>query len=151
MIEALINVLAVLGIIVVGGFVVVFLGNVLLTVLDSDNSKKNREPQQPQQPTYIQPAQPEMQQLQEPVKYLEEQNQAVASEYSDVDFEKALEEERMLNGYTEQPKVDETEEAFARLRAEEEAFRQERLRFIEERRLIEEEERLKKEQEAAAQ
>ena len=43
MLDVLLNVLAVIGIIVVGGFVVIFLGNVLLTVLDSDNSKKSKK------------------------------------------------------------------------------------------------------------
>ena len=60
MLEVLLNVLAVIGLIVVGGFVVVFLGNLFLNVFDSSSKEKNSQPQQPQQ--YYQ-AQPELQLL----------------------------------------------------------------------------------------
>ena len=148
MLDVLLNVLAVIGIIVVGGFVVIFLGNVLLTVLDSDNSKKSKkEPEQ--QPTYMIQQGPVPMQLQEPARLIEEPRpEPVVEQYADVDFEKAKEEERLLNGYA-QPQQESAEDAFAKLRAEEEAFRQERLRFIEERRRIEEEERAKQEAEEA--
>ena len=150
MLEVLLNVLAVIGIIVVGGFVVIFLGNVLLTVLDSDNSKKSRK-EPDQQPTYMINQGPVPMQIQEPVRLIEEPRpEPVMTQYADVDFEKAKEEERLLYGFnTPQPKQEPTEDAFAKLRAEEEAFRQERLRFIEERRKIEEEERAKQEAEEA--
>lgn len=148
MLDVLLNVLAVIGIIVVGGFVVIFLGNVLLTVLDSDNSKKSKkEPEQ--QPTYMIQQGPVPMQLQEPARLIEEPRpEPIVEQYADVDFEKAKEEERLLNGYA-QPQQESAEDAFAKLRAEEEAFRQERLRFIEERRRIEEEERAKQEAEEA--
>ena len=148
MLDVLLNVLAVIGIIVVGGFVVIFLGNVLLTVLDSDNSKKSKkEPEQ--QPTYMIQQGPVPMQLQEPTRLIEEPRpEPVVEQYADVDFEKAKEEERLLNGYA-QPQQESAEDAFAKLRAEEEAFRQERLRFIEERRKIEEEERARQEAEEA--
>ena len=71
MLEVLLNVLAVIGIIVVGGFVVIFLGNVLLTVLDSDNSKKSRK-EPDQQPTYMINQGPVPMQIQEPVRLIEE-------------------------------------------------------------------------------
>lgn len=151
MLDVLLNVLAVIGIIVVGGFVVIFLGNVLLTVLDSDNSKKSRKEPEQQQPTYMIQQGPVPMQIQEPVRLIEEPKpEPVMTQYEDVDFEKAKEEERLLNGYTQpQPQQESAEDAFAKLRAEEEAFRQERLRFIEERRRIEEEERAKQEAEEA--
>ncbi len=129
MLEVLLNVLAVIGIIVVGGFVVVFLGNLLLNVLDSESrSKKDKEqqvePVQPEQITYQ--AQPQPEQL----NYIEPEPQA--QEYTDVDLAKAKEEEEALNGQS-------LDEAYAKLRAEEEAFRQERAKFIEEQKRAEEE------------
>ncbi len=129
MLEVLLNVLAVIGIIVVGGFVVVFLGNLLLNVLDSESrSKKDKKEEnevQPEQITYSQ-AQAQPQQL----NYVEPEP-VNSAEYTDVDLQKANEEEAALNGQS-------LDEAYARLRAEEEAFRQEREKFIEEQKKAQE-------------
>jgi flagellar basal body-associated protein FliL len=86
MLDVLLNVLAVIGIIVVGGFIVVFLGNLLLNVLDS-SSKDREEERQPQQ-TY----QPEQITYNEPQQYLEN-NYATSQQYQEIDYAKALEEE----------------------------------------------------------
>ena len=129
MLDVLLNVLAVIGIIVVGGFVVVFLGNLLLNVLDSESRAKKEKHEeaevQPEQITYTQTqAQAQPQQL----NYVEpEQTQ----EYTDVDLQKANEEEAALNGQN-------IDEAYAKLKAEEEAFRLEREKFIEEQKKAQE-------------
>ena len=85
MLDVLLNVLAVIGIIVVGGFIVVFLGNLLLNVLDS-SAKDKEEKQQPQQ-NY----QPEQITYNESQKYLEN-NYAMPQQYQEIDFAKALED-----------------------------------------------------------
>ncbi len=123
MLDVLLNVLAVIGIIIVGGFVVVFLGNLLLNVLDAESRSKNEKKEenyiQPEQITYTQ-AQPQPQRL----NYIEPEPYQT-QDYTDIDLQKASEEEAKLNGK-------DLDEAYARLRAEEEAFRQEREKFIEE-------------------
>ena len=129
MLDVLLNVLAVIGIIVVGGFVVVFLGNLLLNVLDSESKAKKEKHEeaevQPEQITYTQTqAQAQPQQL----NYVEpEQTQ----EYTDVDLQKANEEEAALNAKN-------LDDAYAKLKAEEEAFRLEREKFIEEQKKAQE-------------
>lgn len=120
MLEVLLNVLAVIGIIVVGGFVVVFLGNLLLSALDSSSKNNNQNNNVPQQPTYYdQPQQITYQQqpvvMQEPVKQVG---------YEEVDLKKAQEEEERLNGRSQ-----ELDEAYAKLKEEQEALRQEKLKF----------------------
>lgn len=127
MLEVLLNVLAVIGIIVVGGFVVVFLGNLLLNVLDSESrSKKDKKEENEVQPEQITYSQAQPQQL----NYVEPEP-VNSAEYTDVDLQKANEEEAALNGQS-------LDEAYARLRAEEEAFRQEREKFIEEQKKAQE-------------
>ena len=144
MLDVLLNVLAVIGIIIVGGFVVVFLGNLLLNVLDSESrAKKDTKEEnvvQPEQITYTQAQQPQPQPQQ--LNYVEQEPEQTQG-YADVDLQKADEEEAALNDQ----KLD---EAYARLRAEEEAFRQEREKFIEEQKKAQEEADAKKEEEKPA-
>lgn len=131
MLEVLLNVLAVIGIIVVGGFVVVFLGNLLLNVLSSD-SKEKKTNETNNQPANVEPQQITYAQVNEPsqLNYTEE---PLAEEYQEVDFSKAEQEQSALN------QNQELDDAYAKLRAEEEAFRQERLKFMEEKQKAEEE------------
>ena len=149
----LLNVLAIIGIIVAGGFLIFFLGDLLLSVLDPQNSalKMNKdkdrskimdnqydrlaEPQKPQELTYGQ------------------------NNYKTVDYNKALEEERLLKAEKVEPIIfaeptpaapkttampieqkviqqqpepvqesTQPEDIFAQLRAEEELFKQEKLK-----------------------
>ncbi len=129
MLDVLLNVLAVIGIIIVGGFVVVFLGNLLLNVLDSESrsnkEKKEENNVQVEQITYSQMQTPPQQ-----INYIEPES-VNSTEYTDVDLRKAKEEEAALNGQN-------IDEAYARLRAEEEAFRKEREKFIEEQKKAQE-------------
>ena len=110
MLEVFLNVLAVIAIIVVGGFVVVFLGNLLLSVLDSESRAKNENKEnanyQPEQITYSQ----EPQKLIEDTQVEEQEN----NQYEDVDFDKANQEEMELH-------KSELDEAYEKLRAEKEA------------------------------
>ena len=125
MLDVLLNVLAVIGIIVVGGFVVVFLGNLLLSALDS-SSKSRKDDNFPQQPTYYdQPQQITYAPVQQPVVMQEPVKQVG---YDEVDFKKAQEEEAALNG-----KAQQLNEEYAKLEQEKEALRQEKLRFEEEK------------------
>lgn len=125
MFDVFFSVLAILGIIVVGGFVVVFLGNLLLTVLSGESSIKSaKEQPEPQQITYIQP---QLEQVIEPIS-----EDFAVNDFEDVDIEKANEEEYNINN-EQNTRESELSDAFAKLKAEEEAFRAERLKFIEER------------------
>ena len=143
MLEVLLNVLAVIGIIVVGGFVVVFLGNLLLSVLDSSSKDKNTNDVQPQQYYQQMPEQITYHAPAPAPTYVEEPKYQV-EEYSDVDMSKAAEEEALLA--QRNSKLD---DEYAKLREEQEALRQERLKFMEEKKKAEEEAEAAKAAEAA--
>ena len=157
--SVLLNVLAIIGIIVAGGFIIFFLGDLLISIYDPENSalrvKKNKSLQQDQN----------YEKLQEPVKP-QELTYGSNNMYREVDLNKALEEEKMLRGssvtiaeqpifYSEPVKVKKEEpvfvepikaepvmeqkaepqtvftkpeDIFAQLRAEEELFKQEKLK-----------------------
>lgn len=159
--SVLLNVLAIIGIIVAGGFIIFFLGDLLISIYDPENSalrvKKNKSLQQEQ----------DYQKLQEPVKP-QELTYGQNNMYREVDLNKALEEERMLRSssatiaeqpifYSEPVKIKKEEptfvepikpepalfeapkeepnpastkpeDIFAALRAEEELFKQEKLK-----------------------
>lgn len=140
--SVLLNVLAIIGIIIAGGFVVFFLGDLLISIYDPHNSalkikKKDDKVQQIQQP-------------EKPQELTYEQGM----KYDSVDYNKAMEEENMLKSQSSQPifysepakiepvqeEIDETkimpekhedfsqEDIFAQLRAEEEQFKQDKLK-----------------------
>lgn len=137
--SVLLNVLAIIGIIIAGGFVVFFLGDLLISVYDPKNSalKINKKADR-NQPVQIQ-------QAEKP----QELTYGSTVKYDSVDYAKALEEERFLKAqeqpifYSEpvkvEPKVEvikeepktipqSPEDIFAQLRAEEELFKQEKLK-----------------------
>ena len=139
--EVLLNVLAIIGIIVAGGFLIFFLGDLLLSILDPENSalrkNKNKNRQQEQE---------RIEQKQEVLTYapiMEEKHQ-------EVDYDKAIEEEKMLIAPQEVEKEEELdlnfgiqepaktneenlEDSFAKLREEEERYIQEKLKQANER------------------
>lgn len=131
--EVLINVLAIIGIIVAGGFLIFFLGDLLLSVLDPANSalkgKKDSYPQQTYFPEHTK------EQLQQPEK-TEALPYNTQQKFVDVDYAKALEEERLLKQAFEnadknlsaqvEPQPEKENDIFAQLRAEEEAFKREK-------------------------
>ncbi len=107
----LLNVLAIIGIIIAGGFLIFFLGDLLLSILDPKNNSLNdkekqqgydqynqpqrlQEPTKPQELTYI-PTQPIYEQTQ-PVYEKPKPQEQVSPVYKEVDLVKALEEERRL-------------------------------------------------------
>ena len=145
--SVLLNVLAIIGIIIAGGFVVFFLGDLLISIYDPQNSalkfkKKDAE---------------EVKQIAQPEKP-QELTYAQSMKYNPVDYNKAADEEKMLKGVESQPifysepvkmepevkpqpvepvKVENNvvkeipqspEDIFAQLRAEEELFKQEKLK-----------------------
>lgn len=141
--SVLLNVLAIIGIIVAGGFLIFFLGDLLLSILDPENSAlKSKKKEEKVMEEYL-PYQ-EQQRLQESEKqeYLSYAPYKKTEEkYEEVDYNKALEEKKLLQE-TEQPvevvenpsvvinEIPEKNEddMFAQLRAEEEAFKQEKLK-----------------------
>lgn len=141
--SVLLNVLAIIGIIIAGGFVVFFLGDLLISIYDPNNSALKIKKKDVNQ----------MQQIQQPEK--PQEITYTQTKYDSVDYNKALEEEKMLKSqsqpifYTEpakqEPFVNEKieptifneeqkdisqspDDIFAQLRAEEEQFKQDKLK-----------------------
>jgi hypothetical protein len=186
--SVLLNVLAIIGIIVAGGFIIFFLGDLLISIYDPENSafrlKKNKTNQQEHNYTIEQ--QPQPFKLQEPQKP-QELTYNPTQTYREVDFNKALEQEKMLRGESNSPIVEtpifysepvktqepatpvfetisqpqpqpqnqfastDPQDIFAQLRAEEEKYKQEKLKAAadtESKRVFAEVERKKHEEEA---
>lgn len=146
----LLNVLAIIGIIVAGGFLIFFLGDLLLSVLDPQNSalkmSKDKDISKVADNQYSRLAEPE-----KPQELTYGQNN-----YKTVDYNKALEEEKLLKSdkvepiiFAPQPEPEQVkpiveekqqsyqpEDIFAELRAEEELFKQEKLKAATEHRNV---------------
>ena len=127
-VNALVNVLAIIGIIVAGGFVVFFLGDLLLSILDPKKSKKKEGKQEETRPVVEKEQSKEVRPIiveaqPKEVKTLDEE------EVKEVDDAKAFEEAKLLT-QAEEPEADEFDE----IRKAEEEFRQRNLHDIEERR-----------------
>ena len=131
--SALVNVLAIIAIIIAGGFIVVFLGNLLLSILDPKTESKNQKKEN--SPQVIK----EEQKYVEPIQIREEQKET----YKSVD-EDLAEKERLELGYAEsyeeKPVVEErpivkeeAKDGFEDLRLAEEEFRRQNLRAVEEK------------------
>ena len=152
--SVLLNVLAIIGIIVAGGFLIFFLGDLLLSILDPENCalkvKKKEEKVEQTENTYL-PYQ-EQQKIQENDKqeYLGYNNYKLEEEkYVEVDMNKAQEEKNLINQDTVETepieeKIEESvtvveekpEDSFAKLRAEEEAYKQKKLSEANEKQTI---------------
>lgn len=144
--SVLLNVLAIIGIIVAGGFLIFFLGDLLLSILDPENcalKAKKKEDKTEQTGNAYLPYQ-EQQKIQEndQQEYLGYNNYKPEEEkYVEVDMNKAQEEKNLINQdavetepveeKVEEPAMEVVEEkpedSFAKLRAEEEAYRQKKL------------------------
>ena len=125
--SALVNVLAIIAIIIAGGFIIFFLGDLLLSILDPKTEDKKKakeerpevlkEEKKVEEPKFV-PAM-EVKPEPEPVQETEE--------VKTVD-EDLAEKERLELGYTEEPK-----DSFADLRAAEEEYKQNNLKALEEK------------------
>lgn len=157
--EVLLNVLAIIGIIVAGGFLIFFLGDLLISILDPENSalRKNKSKNKE-----IKEEDDEKEKIKQTIREYEKEKLDMTKrevltyapvdekneEYSQVDYDRALEEEKLLKGETEDIKEEpvvrepveeeqkeqvdnekvEEEDSFAKLREEEERFKQEKLK-----------------------
>ena len=132
--SALVNVLAIIAIIIAGGFIIFFLGDLLLSILDPKTEEKRkakeerpevlREEKKVEEPKFV-PAM-EVKPEPEPVQETEE--------VKTVD-EDLAEKERLELGYVEEPK-----DSFADLRAAEEEYKQNNLKALEEKQNVVKEE-----------
>ena len=138
LIESLLDVLALIGIILTGGFLVFFLGDLLLSVLDPSYSsifkrkKKNAEQAKEKEKEVVEEKQPEpvvesVQAIEEPAKVndIEEAEKITFNDFdslNEFDDQEALKEQQMLEGDTFS-----REDAMAQLRAEEEQFKKDQL------------------------
>lgn len=144
LVESLLDVLALIGIILTGGFLVFFLGDLLLSVLDPSYGSifKRKKKQQEDEKPEVKAAEPqnvvEPQKAAEPEVLPAKDEQPVAvnddeeeekitfndfENLNDFDDEQALKEQQMLEGVQAFSRDD----AMAELKAEEERFKQEQL------------------------
>lgn len=133
--SALVNVLAIIAIIVAGGFIIFFLGDLLLSILDPKTEDKRKakesrpevlkEEQKVEEPKFV-----PVQEV-KPVEPVQEEKapEPVEEEVKTVD-EDLAEKERLELGFQEEPKA---EDNFDELRKAEEEYRQNNLKAIEER------------------
>ena len=133
--SALVNVLAIIAIIIAGGFIIFFLGDLLLSILDpkTEDKKKEKEsrPEVLKEETKVEEHKfvPVQEVKPEPVK--EEKEEEVKTVDEDL-----AEKERLELGFQEEPKADNYDE----LRKAEEEYKQNNLKAIEERQNIVKEE-----------
>lgn len=134
--SALVNVLAIIAIIIAGGFIIFFLGDLLLSILDPKTEEKRKsktvkeerpevlkEEQKVEETKFV----PVKEVVAEPVK--EEKNEEVKTVDEDL-----AEKERLELGYVEEKDQNQEEfDNFKELRAAEEEFKQNNLKAIEER------------------
>lgn len=129
----LLNVLAIIGIIVAGGFLIFFLGDLLLSVLDpSSSALKDKNKQVEQQPVQVQ-ERVKPQELTYEVKEEKPKVVEYTSPYKEVDMQKALEEEKALFAHVEEKNVVEErqptpEEIFNRLKEEERLYNERKIK-----------------------
>lgn len=131
--SALVNVLAIIAIIIAGGFIIFFLGDLLLSILDPKTEDKKKakeerpevlkEEKKVEEPKFV----PIEEVKPEPVQEKEEEVKTVDEDLA--------EKERLELGYTEEPK-----DSFADLRAAEEEYKQNNLKALEEKQNIVKEE-----------
>lgn len=131
--SALVNVLAIIAIIIAGGFIIFFLGDLLLSILDPKTEDKKKakeerpevlkEEKKVEEPKFV----PIEEVKPEPVQEKEEEVKTVDEDLA--------EKERLELGYVEEPK-----DSFADLRAAEEEYRQNNLKALEEKQNIVKEE-----------
>lgn len=124
--SALVNVLAIIAIIIAGGFIIFFLGDLLLSILDPKTEDKKKakeerpevlkEEKKVEEPKFV----PIEEVKPEPVQEKEEEVKTVDEDLA--------EKERLELGYVEEPK-----DSFADLRAAEEEYRQNNLKTLEEK------------------
>ena len=137
-VNALVDVLAIIGIILVGGFLIFFLGDLVLSVLDPNYTRfgrKNKEKKEEKTEDKEEvKALPEVQE--QPVEALTFKAEEPVEEFKFDEPEQPAEEEKIEEvKEIEQAK----EDALADLRAEEEEFRANMLKSIEERQAKKEE------------
>lgn len=135
LIESLLDVLALIGIILTGGFLVFFLGDLLLSVLDPNYGsifKRKKAKEEDERPVVK-----EAEEVKEPVKEevkeeapvvneVEEEEKITFNDFDNLnnfDDEEALREQQMIEGVAAFSRDD----AMAELKAEEERFKQEQL------------------------
>lgn len=131
--SALVNVLAIIAIIIAGGFIIFFLGDLLLSILDPKTEDKKKakeerpevlkEEKKVEEPKFV----PIEEVKPEPVQEKEEEVKTVDEDLA--------EKERLELGYVEEPK-----DSFADLRAAEEEYKQNNLKALEEKQNIVKEE-----------
>lgn len=124
--SALVNVLAIIAIIIAGGFIIFFLGDLLLSILDPKTEDKKKakeerpevlkEEKKVEEPKFV----PIEEVKPEPVQEKEEEVKTVDEDLA--------EKERLELGYVEEPK-----DSFADLRAAEEEYKQNNLKTLEEK------------------
>ena len=122
--SALVNVLAIIAIIIAGGFIIFFLGDLLLSILDPKTEDKKKakeerpevlkEEKKVEEPKFV----PIEEVKPEPVQEKEEEVKTVDEDLA--------EKERLELGYVEEPK-----DSFADLRAAEEEYKQNNLKALE--------------------
>lgn len=150
LVESLLDVLALIGIILTGGFLVFFLGDLLLSVLDPSygsifKRRKNKEKEDSK--PVVKEAEPEV--VAEPlpakneekvaVNDIEEEDKITFNDFENLnnfDDAEALREQQMLEG----AEAFSRDDAMAELKAEEERFKQEQLAQALARQKVEEEE-----------
>ena len=131
--SALVNVLAIIAIIIAGGFIIFFLGDLLLSILDPKTEDKKKakeerpevlkEEKKVEEPKFV----PIEEVKPEPVQEKEEEVKTVDEDLA--------EKERLELGYVEEPK-----DSFADLRAAEEEYKQNNLKALEEKQNVAKEE-----------
>ncbi len=138
LVESLLDVLALIGIILTGGFLVFFLGDLLLSVLDPSYGSifKRRKKQQEEEKPVVKEAEPQKAaepvvlpaKTEEPVAVndVEEEDKITFNDFDNLnnfDDAEALKEQQMLEG----AEAFSRDDAMAELKAEEERFKQEQL------------------------
>ena len=139
LVESLLDVLALIGIILTGGFLVFFLGDLLLSVLDPSYGsifKRRKKQQQEEEKPVVKEVEPQKEVMPEPlpakteekvaVNDIEEEDKITFNDFDNLnefDDAEALKEQQMLEG----AEAFSRDDAMAELKAEEERFKQEQL------------------------
>ena len=135
--SALVNVLAIIAIIIAGGFIIFFLGDLLLSILDpkTEEKKNIKAGQKENRPEVLREEQKVEETKFVPVTEIKEKEKEVVKqeeeEIKSVD-EDLAEKERLELGFDNKEEVEEYDN-FKELRAAEEEFKQKNLKAIEER------------------
>ena len=135
--SALVNVLAIIAIIIAGGFIIFFLGDLLLSILDpkTEEKKNNVSGKKESRPEVLREEQKVEEAKFVPITEVKDKQEGVVKQNDDVKSvdEDLAEKERLELGFdNKEEKVDEYDN-FKELRAAEEEFKQRNLKAIEER------------------